>query len=387
MSDEICLQQELDLRQQEMFFNRLTKRYKHLRKWAKRTETFAYRIYDRDIPEIPLAVDLYDLQSDVTRQSDVGLQGGVILQNAATETDRYIVMFFYESRYKQFSDNWLILMQDAIEKVFSIEKSHIILKTRKHEKGGIQYANITEKQQRQLEKNNPPATPNNHAKNATEKIAGIVKENDLLFNVDLTSYIDSGLFLDHRPLRKIVEQMSCGKRVLNLFCYTSSFSVYAAKGGASYIESVDLSNTYLAWAERNMKLNGFSDKSKYAYTRADAISFLEKYASYTGIEKKAVDAQRKFDIIILDPPTFSNSKMASNTLDINRDWENLVSLCIKILSPNGTLFFSTNSRKLVFDETKISGASVKEITPKTIDEDFRGKNPHRVWEIVRKNFF
>ena len=176
----------------------------------------------------------------------------------------------------------------------------------------------------------------------------------------------------------MVRQQAQGKRVLNLFSYTSSFSVYAAEGKASYVESVDLSNTYTEWSKENMKLNEFDDDEKYNFISTDVIHYLydrEKEAEHNSEFKK-------FDLIVLDPPTFSNSKKTDTMLDINRDWSELVRLCSKILSEKGILYFSTNSRKLVFDAEKIpANATCREITKQTIPEDYRNKKIHRVWEI------
>ena len=211
-----------------------------------------------------------------------------------------------------------------------------------------------------------------------DSITGIVQEQGHKFFVNLSNYLDTGLFMDHRPLRKIVEQEAQGKSVLNLFCYTASFSVYAAAGGASQVDSVDLSNTYLAWGEKNFSLNGFTDTEKYHFTRSDVAQFLK-------------DSRDSWDIIVLDPPTFSNSKKTKDTLDINRDWPKLVNAAIQHLNPGGTLYFSTNSRQLHFDEGLLKppakendGAqlAVKDITAATIPEDFRNQKIHRCWKIT-----
>ena len=201
--------------------------------------------------------------------------------------------------------------------------------------------------------------------------------------------LDTGLFFDHRPLRATVRDTSSKKRVLNLFCYTGSFSVYAAQGNASYVESVDLSNTYLAWAKDNMKLNGFTDKRKYNFTRADCQVFLQEKAVAAKGGKLA--AEELYDLIILDPPTFSNSKATNDVLDINRDWPQLVKDCLNILAPGGTLYFSTNSERIKFDISKIppktaagSEFTWKEITEQTISADFAGKKPHKAWEFKLK---
>jgi len=189
----------------------------------------------------------------------------------------------------------------------------------------------------------------------------VVHENDLKFIVNLSDYLDTGLFLDHRITRETVKSESAGKKILNLFCYTGSFSVYAAAGGASEAISVDLSNTYLNWTERNMQLNGFIDPSKYKYVHADVIKYL------------ATLPEDYFDIVILDPPTFSNSQRMDEFLDIQRDHVKLINDCLKGLNKSGILYFSTNSRKFILDNEKIRSASIKDITKATTPFDFEGK--------------
>ena len=176
-------------------------------------------------------------------------------------------------------------------------------------------------------------------------------------------------------MRKIVRETADQKRVLNLFCYTGSFSVYAAAGNAEYVESVDLSNTYLTWAEENLKKNGFRTKEKYRFTKADVIEWLENKALH-------IQEKDKFDIIILDPPTFSNSKSTQNVLDINRDWPDLVKNAVSLLNSNGILYFSTNSTRLSFDEKKLpKNTDYKDISIESIPKDFEGTKCHRCWKI------
>lgn len=351
----------------ELFSNRLAKRYRALRKWARRNEISCYRVYDRDIPEIPLALDLYEfLAAPLADKTEILSKFADdlrrISQNDSTienelKSRRYAVMFLYEKKDYDVSEEWLSYMAKAAASSLNIDISHIFIKTRRHEKGGGQYADVGISQ---------------------KQVTGIVAENKEIFFVNLTDYIDTGIFFDHRPLRSQVRKMSSGKSVLNLFCYTSSFSVYAASGGASRVESVDLSNTYLSWAKENMKLNDFSDINKYFYTKSDVAQFLFQKKDEIRFGKS-----RPYDIIILDPPTFSNSKMSRDTLDINRDWQNLVNASLEILAAGGMLFFSTNSRRLKFDSKLIKKQriSIEEITDSTIPEDFSGKKAHRVWKI------
>ncbi|MDR2898060.1 MAG: class I SAM-dependent methyltransferase, partial [Spirochaetaceae bacterium] len=206
-----------------------------------------------------------------------------------------------------------------------------------------------------------------------------VREGGLLFNVNLSDYLDTGLFLDHRNTRALVRDEAAGKRVLNLFCYTGAFSVYAAAGGAAAVDSVDLSNTYLSKAQENFRLNGFTSgtaQSPWGFICADTIEFL----------RRAAITRQSWDLIVLDPPTFSNSHKTESVLDINRDWPNLVEQCLKVLSPGGVLYFSSNSRKLKFDPALLpSGCMSEEITDRTIPEDFKSHSPiHHCYRIFQE---
>ena len=288
--------------QAQLLKNRLTKRFQHLKKWARRSDVGCYRLYDKDIPEIPLAIDIFFMQESPS----------------ASEAETYLRIYLYQRPYEKDEKEetaWLEAMIQAAAQVVGVSQDKVVAKTRMRQRGSDQY----EKQETQ------------------DSITGIVQEQGHKFFVNLSNYLDTGLFMDHRPLRKIVEQEAQGKAVLNLFCYTASFSVYAAAGGASRVDSVDLSNTYLAWGEKNFSLNGFTDTEKYRFTRSDVTQFLK-------------DSRDSWDIIVLDPPTFSNSKKTKDTLDINRDWPKLVNVAIQHLNPGGTLYFSTNSRQLHFDE-------------------------------------
>ncbi|MBQ2207476.1 MAG: class I SAM-dependent methyltransferase, partial [Treponema sp.] len=218
-------------------------------------------------------------------------------------------------------------------------------------------------------------------------VKGLVFEQGQIFYVNLTDYLDTGLFFDHRPLRDTVRSECRQKAVLNLFCYTASFSVYAAEGGASFVESVDTSNTYLDWAKDNMAANGFTDKAKYIFTREDVSAYLDRKIAEKSMGE---DGTQLFDIIILDPPTFSNSKRSDATLDINRDWPALVRKSLSLLTPDGILYFSTNSRRLVFEEQRLPSRmngellyKATDITAKTIPEDYRNTKIHRAWKIER----
>jgi 23S rRNA (cytosine1962-C5)-methyltransferase len=198
----------------------------------------------------------------------------------------------------------------------------------------------------------------------------VVKENGLSFIVNLTDYLDTGLFLDHRITRQMVREISKDKAVLNLFCYTGSFSVYAVAGGATAITSIDLSKTYLDWANRNMQLN-FPECKMHAVVQADVKKELTTIAS------------ESYDIIVMDPPTFSNSKRMDDFLDIQRDHIFLINQCQRILKEEGILFFSTNFSKFKLDENKINSSDIKDITKTTTPFDFAGKLQRQCFKITK----
>ncbi len=310
-----------------LFSNRLTKRYKHLKKWAKREAVNCYRLYDKDIPEIPLCLDIY---KDITQEI-------------------YAVLFLYERPYEKDENEellWLSAMEEVCSSTLGIKKEHIFTKRRKRQRDG-QYEKITR-----------------------DEFFITIEEHGSKFLINLSSYVDTGLFFDHRPLRKIVKEESEGKSVLNLFCYTGSFSVHAAQGGAKVVDSVDLSKTYLSWVSKNFEANNLGE-TRHHIINDDVFTFLKKTSS-------------TWDLIILDPPTFSNSKKTETVLDINRDYAELVKLCIKRLTKGGTLYFSSNSRTLKFDESLFANdnVSIKDISTHTIPEDFRNTKIHRCWRVI-----
>ncbi len=369
--------------QAELFGNRLAKKYRELRKWARKNRISCYRLYDRDIPEVPVSLDIYEfLPEDVTSpiecakflaEQNERITANDPLVEKEIKARTYAVLYLYERPYEKDEkeeDEWLELMAQTAAETLGTDPSHIVKKQRKKQKGLNQY-----------EKNDETAGP---------KITGIVQEQGQLFKIDLTSYLDTGLFFDHRPLRSEIRQNANNKRVLNLFCYTGSFSVYASQGNASFVESVDMSNTYLNWAKENVELNGFSDRKKYVFTRGDCIQILKEKSETV---KKSIQSGEKtslFDIIILDPPTFSNSKKTFNVLDINRDWPVLCADCISLLNKDGILYFSTNSTKLAFDEDTLrqklpEGTEIKCIdrTAASIPKDFEGTKCHKLYKIVK----
>jgi 23S rRNA (cytosine1962-C5)-methyltransferase len=210
-----------------------------------------------------------------------------------------------------------------------------------------------------------------YEKLSTEKQYFTVLEDGLKFLINLTDYLDTGLFLDHRITRNKVRNICVGKRVLNLFCYTGSFSVYAAAGGASSVTSVDLSKTYLGWAQDNLAINLFKEPSKYIFIHADVKQYLKTLKPDS------------FDLVIMDPPTFSNSKRMKDILDIQRDHVELINDVLKAITPGGLLIFSTNYTKFEIDSSNILAGSIKDITKATTPFDFEGKLKRWCFEIIK----
>jgi 23S rRNA (cytosine1962-C5)-methyltransferase len=200
-----------------------------------------------------------------------------------------------------------------------------------------------------------------------------VLENNLLFQVNLTDYLDTGLFLDHRITRQLFRELSAGKQVLNLFCYTGSFSVYAAAGGAAKVTSVDLSKTYLQWGKENLALNGWEDEEKFPLVHADVKAYLKTLRP------------NQFDLVMMDPPTFSNSKRMKDILDIQRDHVELINDVLRAITPGGILFFSTNYSKFQLDKAAIESEEIKDITRATTPFDFEGKLKRACFQITARS--
>ncbi len=328
---------EKELEQSLFFANRVAKRDKHLRKWARKSGTDCYRVYDRDIPEVPLSLDRYG--------------------DAA-------VLYLYERPYDKPDDEeaaWLELMAGVAASSLNIARTSLIVKTRRR-------LGVEDQYERTDADTQATGTGSGEARKHAAR-QRVVRENGLSFIVNIDDYIDTGLFMDHRPAREMVNGMASGKRTLNLFCYTGSFSVYALAGGATHVVGVDLSNTYLAWAERNIELNDLG-LERYRGVRADVSAFLAGEAARGA----------RYDLIVLDPPTFSNSKKMDGFLDIARHWPELVKACLAVLDPGGTVLFSTNARSLKLDSALLPEAKILDISEKTVPEDFRG-HPHRTWLI------
>ena len=310
------------------FRRRLAKRFKHLAKWARRQGIEAFRIYDRDIPEIPLVIDWY---------------AGWL---HAAEYERP------HERTEIEHDVWLDKMIEAAALELGVPVHQTFLKVRKRQRAGGQYEKVGERQ-----------------------AVLTVREGGLEFEVNLSDYLDTGLFLDHRQTRAMVRAESAGKRFLNLFCYTGSFSVYAAAGGAAETTSVDLSNTYLDWTRTNLSQNAFKDAGRHRIVRDEAREFLEH---------RAKRGEAPFDLVVCDPPTFSRSAKSETPWDVERDHAELLELVAQNLSPGGVVYFSTNFRRFHLAEEPLAKLyTIREITRQTLPEDFRNDRIHRAWRMVR----
>ena len=308
------------------FANRLGKNIKHLMKWAKRNQIEAWRIYDRDIPQFPFAIDVY----------------GDHIHLQEYDTGWLMQPEEYEA--------WLDDVLEAVGFVTGFAPGQIHLKRRERQKGTQQYE-----------------------KTGKSGEDFIISENRRRFWVNLDKYLDTGLFLDHRNTRKKVGDSAQGKRFLNLFSYTGSFTVYAATGGAVSSETVDLSNTYLDWAKRNFELNGIN-LAAHKIVRADVFQYL----------KSAEAEGKKFDLIVMDPPSFSNSKKMLDILDIQRDQMTLINGAMKLLASDGLMYFSNNLRSFELNPEVSEKYTVKDVSKQSVPDDFRNKKIHQCWEIRHK---
>lgn len=304
------------------FLNCLRNNYRHLRKWAKRTKTDCFRVYDRHLHHYPFAIDFY---------------GG-----------RFLIHYFSPSRE---DDEPSPIMKSEIvtslKKLFAANDEDIYWRTRIRREKYEQYEKVGE-----------------------HKDFFTVYEYGVPFLVNLTDYLDTGLFLDHRETRHYVASIAKGKSLLNLFAYTGAFTVQAAMAGAKFTKTVDMSNTYTAWCKDNLVLNGLPLKS-HVIVREDCMKFL--------IDE--LESGNKYDIVVIDPPTISRSKKMERMFDIQEDYIDVLKKALKLLTPAGVLFFSTNSRRFVFDETAFSECIVRDVSNKTLPLDFVDPKIHRCWRI------
>lgn len=308
----------------QMFRNRLTRMYRHMGKLAKRQSVSCYRVYDHDLPEFPFCIEIYE--------------------------DR-VYLAEYKRRHGLTDEEHAAWLEDClpvIEDILGVPDDRIYVHQRQRKAG----------RQGQYEKQ------------GSDRSFFTVHEGGLSFRINLTDYIDTGLFLDHRITRGMVRDEARDKRVLNLFCYTGSFSVYAAAGGAAGVDSVDLSKTYLAWAEENMRINGLTGKNQ-VFIQADVKQYLDRIPP------------DQYDLVVMDPPTFSNSKRMKDFLDIQRDHPELLNKTLRSIKQGGLLFFSTNYRRFQLDEQKIAASSIRDITGASTSFDFQGKLFRRCYRIVK----
>jgi 23S rRNA (guanine2445-N2)-methyltransferase / 23S rRNA (guanine2069-N7)-methyltransferase len=309
--------------QAELFSRRLAAQARHLRRWPTKRGISCYRLYDRDVPEIPLVVDRYEEclhLAEYERPHD---------RSPAEHAD------------------WLDLMAKTAAETLGVPKNNVFMKRRERQSGANQYERFSD-QGRFFQ----------------------VHEGGLTFRVNLSDYLDTGLFLDHRITRSLVKEAAAGKRFLNLFGYTGSFTVYAAAGGAETTTTVDLSNTYLDWANDNLRLNGLAG-AEHRFVRDDVLGFLKFHR-----------AGPAYDLAVVDPPTFSNSKKTDDIWDIQRDHVELLNRVVELISRGGVIYFSTNSRRFKLNEAALSNVSIREISRQTVPEDFRNRRIHRCWRLI-----
>jgi len=306
----------------QMFANRLQKNRKRLQKWVKQQAIECYRLYDADMPEYAVAVDCY---GDWVHVAEYAAPASI--DEAAAE----------------------LRLRDAVAAIpvaLNIDPQRVVLKQRARQRGAKQYEKFAQRGEFME-----------------------VREGAARLLVNLTDYLDTGLFLDHRPVRKKIAELSAGKSFLNLFCYTATASVHAAIGGAKTTTSVDMSQTYLDWARRNLALNGLSEARNHLL-QADCRRWL-------------AECKQQFDLILLDPPTFSNSKrMGDDTLDIQRDHVDLIHQAMRILAPDGLLIFSNNKRRFQLDAVLSEIFAVEDVSRWSRDMDFeRSVDIHQCWFI------
>ncbi len=311
----------------KMFENRLFKNYKHRLKQAKRLNISCWRVYDHDLPEFPICIEIYE---------------------------NYIYIAEYNRRHslnEEEHEIWLSETKGIISTITGIAIENMYLRVRKR----------MDHKEEQYEKETE--TP-------VSKII-TVKENRLQFKVNLTDYLDTGLFLDHRLTRQMVQAEAKDTEFLNLFSYTSSFSVYAAAAGAKTVTSVDLSKTYLAWSEDNFELNKLKNPVNYQFIHADVKQYLKLLPA------------NKYDLVVMDPPTFSNSKRMKDVLDIQRDHVELINDVLRTMKPGAILYFSTNFTQFILEASLINSTHIKDITKATTPFDFEGRLKRWCYKIIK----
>jgi len=316
----------------QMLLNRLKKNRKKLASWVKREQISCYRLYDADLPEYAAAIDLF--QSD---QLWVHIQE--YQAPSSVDTNK--------------AGNRLFEIKKVVQQLLNIPAEQIFIKLRRKQRGTAQYT-----------------------KRGSEGAFHQVEESGCKLLINFEDYLDTGLFLDHRPIRNLIQQQAQGRRFLNLFAYTGAATVHAVVGGAESSTTIDMSKRYLEWAQENLALNYQAIYSKHQFVRADCMEWLAKESA------RGDENRRQYDLIFLDPPTFSNSKRMEKNFDVQQDHVTLIEQACRLLAKGGTLYFSTNFRKFKLDETALSGLDIKEITNQTIPPDFsRNQKIHYCWQI------
>jgi 23S rRNA (guanine2445-N2)-methyltransferase / 23S rRNA (guanine2069-N7)-methyltransferase len=315
------------------FANRLQKNLKKLSAWKNKNNISCYRVYDADLPEYAVAIDLY--------------QGKELWVNVQEyDPPKSIDPFKANQRLAE--------LLAEIPKVLGVPSDHVFLKIRRKQKSTDQYQKLADKRH-----------------------FHVIEEHGCHLQVNFEDYLDTGLFLDHRPIRLMIQQQAKGDRFLNLFAYTGSATVHAAVGGARTTTTVDMSNTYIDWAKANLALN--ESQGKHEFIQADCLEWLDS-------ESKHI-YRRQYDLIFLDPPTFSNSKRMTDVFDIQKDHALLIKQAATLLAPQGALYFSTNFRRFTLDKEALTGLKIEDITAKTIPEDFiRNPKIHYCWRIQHDTY-
>ncbi len=320
------------------FENRLQKMHRHFGKWARRQGITCFRIYDRDVPQFPLLIERFEA---------------------------FIVVSEYRTKKTAEGsehDAWVQTCRAIISRACAVPPENVFFRLRERKKGTAQYEKLDEIR--------------------TE----VVQEGGLRFEIELAAYLDTGLFLDHRNTRAMVRSEAKGRRCLNLFAYTGSFSIYCAAGDAASTVTVDLSRTYCSWAVRNFTLNDFRAEIVFDRDHKPLKQLLPRSEGNLVVQKDVLEflaesPAASFDLAVLDPPSFSNSKRMSSSFDVQRDHAEVIRQTFRLLSADGVLYFSNNLTSFELDA--LPGLEAREITKQTVPLDFQGHRPHRAYRITR----
>ena len=343
----------------QMFANRLAKNLKKQQTWAERSGITCYRLYDADMPEYAFAIDVYrtigEAEDPTAASAGSARRLAGDAHSAAAAPASGDVMWLYVQEYAAPAEIELEAVRkrrgealSTLSDVTGVDPDHVRVRTRRKNKRGEQYSKVQDREDYY-----------------------VVMEDGLKFLVNFDDYLDTGLFLDHRTTRGRLRAAASGKRFLNLFAYTCTASVYVAAGGAMSTTSVDMSNTYLNWAQRNFELNGLSPE-RNGLVQADCRVWLQE----------AGRRHERYDLIFIDPPTFSNSKRMEGVFDVERDHQEFIDGCVRLLAPGGLIVFSTNSQRFRLDESLTQRYDVRDISGRTLPRDFE-RNPriHKCFEV------